>query len=179
MAPDVPRSSASDDFGMANQSRLWIELENSETGPPGVARDDAGRARRFSGWLELIALIEPGEERRHVDAGSSRDLAHPSTPESGPETNGRQRNDRTTNPAGACSVVDLPPDASEHREPAALLRLPLVYAGIGFGIWRGVQVRVWRDAAHRYFVQGTRVTLALWGALISKMILSARRSAES
>ncbi len=62
---------------------------------------------------------------------------------------------------------------------AALLRLPLIYAGIGFGIWRGVQVRVWRDAAHRYFVQGTRVTLALWGALISKMILSARRSAES
>ncbi len=89
MAPDVRRSSASDDFGMANQTRLWIELENSETGPQGVARDDAGRARRFSGWLELIALIESsGEERRHVVAGSSRDLAHPSTPESGPETNG-------------------------------------------------------------------------------------------
>lgn len=77
---------------------------------------------------------------------------------------------------------------------AALIRLPLIYAAIGllgfgtklldvaasaapyialsavlsigFGIWRGVQVRVWRDGAGTYFVQGTRLTLALWAGLI-------------
>jgi len=77
---------------------------------------------------------------------------------------------------------------------AALVRLPAIYAAIGllgfgtghldlsggaapyiaisaalsigFGIWRGVQVRVWRDAAGSYFVQSTRLTLALWAGLI-------------
>jgi hypothetical protein len=78
--------------------------------------------------------------------------------------------------------------------PVALIRLPLIFAGvgllgfglrhldvgadavpylalsaglsIGFGIWRGAQVRVWRDANGSYFTQGTRLTLLLWAALI-------------
>jgi hypothetical protein len=77
--------------------------------------------------------------------------------------------------------------------PMALVRLPAIYAAVGllgfrtrhldvtgdaapyiaasavlsvaFGIWRGAQVRVWR-VDETYFAQGTRITLALWAALI-------------
>src|SRR5919109_2693511 len=83
---------------------------------------------------------------------------------------------------------------------AALIRLPLMYAwigllgfgtkhldvtagaapyialsavlSIGFGLWRGAQVRVWRGASGSYFVQGTRLTLALWAGLILGKIAS-------
>jgi hypothetical protein len=76
----------------------------------------------------------------------------------------------------------------------ALIRLPLIYVAIGlvgfgthdlhltaaaapyiavsavlsiaFGIWRGAQVRVWRDADETPFTQGTRLTLVLWAGLI-------------
>jgi hypothetical protein len=78
--------------------------------------------------------------------------------------------------------------------PIALVRLPLVYAAIGlvafgtghldvsggagpyialsavlsigFGVWRGAQVRVWKEADGSYFTQGTRLTLMLWAGLI-------------
>jgi hypothetical protein len=43
---------------MADPSRLWIELAHDESGPHGLARNITRREQRFSGWLELIALIE-------------------------------------------------------------------------------------------------------------------------
>jgi hypothetical protein len=77
---------------------------------------------------------------------------------------------------------------------AALVRLPLIYGAIGilgfgtghldvtgaaapyiaasavlsigFGIWRGRQVRVWRERSGPWFTRGTRFTLALWAGLI-------------
>jgi hypothetical protein len=51
---------------MSHVGRLWIELEIGSDGPSGTARDEAGRIARFSGWLELIAVIEaphPRDER--------------------------------------------------------------------------------------------------------------------
>jgi hypothetical protein len=67
---------------MTNPGRLWIELETDTAGPHGVARDGAGRSRRFSGWLELIALIEsPSAERTQPSGGSSRDAEPPSMPD--------------------------------------------------------------------------------------------------
>jgi hypothetical protein len=67
---------------MTNPSRLWIELETDGAGPHGIARDDIGRSRRFSGWLELIALIEsPSAEQAETADASSLDVAPPSMPE--------------------------------------------------------------------------------------------------
>jgi hypothetical protein len=61
---------------------LWIELEVGDDGPRGSARDDAGRLRFFSGWLELIALIEsPRANGSGTGDGSSLGWPAPSTPD--------------------------------------------------------------------------------------------------
>ncbi len=36
---------------------------------------------------------------------------------------------------------------------------------VGFGVWRGARIDVWRDAG-RWMSQGNRTTIALWAALI-------------
>lgn len=43
---------------MSHLIRLRIEVETGPDGPSGTARDEHGRTTEFSGWLELIALIE-------------------------------------------------------------------------------------------------------------------------
>ncbi len=43
---------------MSERGRLSIEVEIGPDGPSGSARDDEGHRVVFSGWLELIALIE-------------------------------------------------------------------------------------------------------------------------
>ena len=75
-----------------------------------------------------------------------------------------------------------------------LIKLPLIFAAVGilgfgtrdiafdgsaltylvisltlsivFGLWRGVKVSIWRDAAGHMVSQGNRTTLALWGVLL-------------
>lgn len=37
---------------------MWIELEIGSDGPSGTAHDHEGRKASFSGWLELIAVIQ-------------------------------------------------------------------------------------------------------------------------
>ena len=53
------RATASDDDAIVSAiGRLSIEVETGPDGPSGTARDETGRLFAFSGWLELIALIE-------------------------------------------------------------------------------------------------------------------------
>jgi hypothetical protein len=54
----------------------------------------------------------------------------------------------------------IPTDAAAFAYVAFCLVL-----AIGFGIWRGARIDVWRDGS-RWISQGNRTTLALWGALI-------------
>ena len=49
-------------------------------------------------------------------------------------------------------------------DAVAYLALSAVVS-IGFGIWRGAKLRVWRED-DRFIAQGTRLTLTLWVALI-------------
>ncbi len=58
MPPDVPRAGGGNDAGMSATGRISIEVETGPDGPSGTARDDSGQVFAFSGWLELIALIE-------------------------------------------------------------------------------------------------------------------------
>ena len=39
-------------------SSATIELDAASGAPTGALTDDAGQARRFSGWIELAAAIE-------------------------------------------------------------------------------------------------------------------------
>jgi hypothetical protein len=40
---------------------------------------------------------------------------------------------------------------------------------VGFGVWRGARIDVWRDAG-RWMSQGNRTTIALWAALIGTKV---------
>jgi hypothetical protein len=43
---------------------------------------------------------------------------------------------------------------------------------VGFGIWRGVELPIWRNADGNLVSKGNRMTIALWGVLIgSKVVL--------
>jgi hypothetical protein len=66
VAPDAQTPASLEDPCMAHATRLWIELRTGDDGPSGTARDEVGRSRSFTGWLELIALIEGGDSARPV-----------------------------------------------------------------------------------------------------------------
>ena len=45
---------------------------------------------------------------------------------------------------------------------------------IGFGVWRGVEIPIWRNADGNLVSKGNRTTITLWGVLIgSKFVLGA------
>ena len=56
---------------------------------------------------------------------------------------------------------DIPTDAAALGYVGFCLALSLA-----FGVWRGVRISIWTDAAGRWISRGNRTTLALWGALI-------------
>ncbi|HET6550443.1 MAG TPA: hypothetical protein VFG79_18405 [Solirubrobacter sp.] len=54
---------------------------------------------------------------------------------------------------------------------AALAYVALCLAlSVGFGLWRGARVDVWRDAG-RWMSRGNRTTLSLWAALIGAKVV--------
>ena len=59
----------------------------------------------------------------------------------------------------------IPTDATALSYVAFSLALSVV-----MGIWRGVKITVWQDAAGRWMSQGNRTTIALWGALIGAKV---------
>ena len=59
----------------------------------------------------------------------------------------------------------IPTDAAALSYVAFSLALSFV-----MGIWRGVKITVWRDAAGRWMNQGNRTTIALWVALIGAKV---------
>jgi hypothetical protein len=64
---------------MSEVNRIWIELEIGSDGPSGTTRDRTGREASFSGWLELIAIIqtplEATREQPPADVGSTESTA--------------------------------------------------------------------------------------------------------
>jgi hypothetical protein len=56
--------------------------------------------------------------------------------------------------------------ASTWRVPDDLALLAVSAAlSLGLGVWRGLTIRVWRDADGTWWRQGSMLTLALWGVL--------------
>jgi hypothetical protein len=47
-----------EDGRMSEVNRMWIELEIGSDGPSGTACDQTGSKASFSGWLELIRVIQ-------------------------------------------------------------------------------------------------------------------------
>jgi hypothetical protein len=57
---------------------------------------------------------------------------------------------------------------------AIMLALVSALIGIGFGVVRDLQVRVWQDGHGDYLSQGTGITLLLWALLLlTKVALGA------
>lgn len=44
---------------------------------------------------------------------------------------------------------------------------------VGFGVWRGLYITIWRDASGRLMSMGNRLTLTLWGTLIATKVAMA------
>jgi len=59
----------------------------------------------------------------------------------------------------------IPTDAAALSYVAFSLALSVV-----MGVWRGVKITVWLDAAGRWMNQGNRTTIALWGVLIGAKV---------
>jgi hypothetical protein len=83
VSPDAQPTASLDDPSMPRATRLWIEFQIGDDGPSGTARDELGRSRSFTGWLELIALIEGGDTARPTSDDRSEpadgQIGHPQT----------------------------------------------------------------------------------------------------
>jgi hypothetical protein len=56
--PDVRGIDRRNDAAMSAVGRFSLQVEMGPHGPSGTARDETGRLTAFSGWLQLIALLE-------------------------------------------------------------------------------------------------------------------------
>ena len=67
--------------------------------------------------------------------------------------------------------IKLPPGTAGHQPSLALSYVAFSLAlSVVMGMWRGVKITVWQDAAGRWMNQGNRTTIALWGALIGAKV---------